>query len=235
MSSLRRDAGPNDEIIVIGDGKQLGASHLADDPDPRIRYFEVPGGFCGCPQRDAAISMAKGDFLMFADDDDDYLPGAIPNIVRPALSRNTSRPHIFRIPFVRATVPPQSDTIGGAMFVPPNNPLKLARWDRRELDATRGAFCDWHFISDVLSHYSDPPILINRCIYLVRPGTPWAANQLLQYHGMAGDFNGFASLELPGRYDRMNALLDQFNQEVTDEAQIAARRAEARELVRNRL
>jgi glycosyltransferase involved in cell wall biosynthesis len=167
ISQLRDEIGPNDEVIVVGDGDQPVARGTLCIMDARFHYFEhLEGVGWGNGQRDFGIIRASKDWLMFIDDDDMYWPGAINNVVRPALSKTPGRPHMFRV-----TGGPTGEKIGitevmGPMFVPPNNPLKLVKWNRDDLQPH---LADFFFIRDTLQFYPEGAILHPEEIYVVRP------------------------------------------------------------------
>lgn len=130
--------------------------------DWRFSYFEYgPTKNHGNSQRDFGMYRATRDFLMFADDDDLYVPGAL-SLARRLLRTAPDRPHCFR----RVSGPPVSEpwTVGGALFVPPNIPGKLGTW-------SLGTFCtDAYFILGTMKHYESLGILGHDIeLYHVRP------------------------------------------------------------------
>lgn len=171
IETLKKEIGPEDEVFVVGDGRCLFARFVSDLGDPRFRYYELPGGRSGNPARDSAIALATGEFLMFVDDDDSYMPGAIKNIVRPALLLAPTRPHVFRVAGLRLGAPPFEDTIPGATFIPPNDKQKLGVWD----DTTGSDNSERRFIRSTLKFYPDGPVLHDDAIYLIRPYTGMGA------------------------------------------------------------
>lgn len=50
----------------------------------------------GHAARNRMMPRAKGDALLFMDDDDSYMPGAL-TVVRDAFARTPDRPHIFKM------------------------------------------------------------------------------------------------------------------------------------------
>jgi hypothetical protein len=172
ISTLRAEIGQQDEVLVIGDGPVPLARDLCGFADERFKYHEYgPTGCFGNHQRDYGMYHASKQFLMFADDDDDYMPGVLCGAVREALATGLDRPHAFRrrdggseregppVPDIKSAW-----TVGGAMFVPPNIPGKLGTWN-----ATRGEQ-DAYFILDTMAHYRDIGMLgHNIALYKVRP------------------------------------------------------------------
>ncbi|MFG1230452.1 glycosyltransferase family 2 protein [Xanthobacter wiegelii] len=63
------------EVIVIDDfSTEDVASVCAEFDDPRIRYFRNPVNLGVSKSRNAGIEAARGDFVLFLDSDDEYLP-----------------------------------------------------------------------------------------------------------------------------------------------------------------
>ncbi len=60
-----------DEVLVVGDGPQANAKKIVDEfKHALVRYWESePIHNYGNPQRNTAVEEAKGDYLLFVDDD----------------------------------------------------------------------------------------------------------------------------------------------------------------------
>jgi hypothetical protein len=171
IATLKRDIGQNDEVLVIGDGPVRLASELCGFADGRFQYHEYgPTGHWGNAQRDYGMYHAKKQFLMFADDDDDYAEGVLCGSVREALATALDRPHVFRRKEGPAEVigpeisAKSAWSVGGALFVPPNIPGKLGSWNSQlgEQDA--------YFILGTLAHYKETGVVPHDLpIYKIRP------------------------------------------------------------------
>ena len=67
------------ELIVVDDNKpdsearKLTAEVMSHYTDPRIRYIQNERNLGGAASRNVGISMAKGEYIAFLDDDDEYL------------------------------------------------------------------------------------------------------------------------------------------------------------------
>jgi glycosyltransferase involved in cell wall biosynthesis len=93
----------------------------------------------GHKARNRSMELARGDGILFIDDDDMYFAGAL-DIVRGALEIVPDRPHIFRMLYndgrqiwQRAGL--VCGNVSTQMFVVPNIKDKLGRWgDRYEGD-----------------------------------------------------------------------------------------------------
>lgn len=163
MERLIEDMGPGDQVILVGDGRQHG-SRGWPEKDPRILYFEFPGGRHGNPGRDFALTHATGDFIMYIDDDDNLIPGAINHVIRPAIATAPERPHVFRCQGIPVQPPPFAETTPGASFVWPNDPARLGQWD----DGT--SHNELFFLKWSLAHFPEP-VLHDIEVYIIRPHT----------------------------------------------------------------
>jgi SAM-dependent methyltransferase len=90
---------PNDEVIVVGDGPQPAARAIVSGLPVAFQVHYVTARATrsfGGHQRNVGMGMAQGTHVLFMDDDDVYLPGAL-NIIRSALAQAPDRPHLFRV------------------------------------------------------------------------------------------------------------------------------------------
>lgn len=66
------------EVVVIDDGStDATAEYLASIDDPRVRVLRQPVPAGACAARNAGIRAATGRFLVFLDDDDEFLPNRV--------------------------------------------------------------------------------------------------------------------------------------------------------------
>ncbi len=120
---------------------------------PFLYMFETHlGGDYGNPLRDYAMRSTYGNYFVFLDDDDIFAPNAIP-IIKEAITKHHPRPIIFKmingngeILWRNHEVTPGN--VGGSMFVCPNIPDKLAKWDNGH-----GHRSDYEFIKQTLEKY----------------------------------------------------------------------------------
>lgn len=81
IASVRGQTYPAMEIIVIDDGSvDGGAERVETIADPRIRLFRQPNAGVSVA-RNRGIEAAHGDFIVFLDADDRYLPSFLKTIV----------------------------------------------------------------------------------------------------------------------------------------------------------
>lgn len=75
------------ELILVDDGSTDGSSERCDEyacQDSRVVVLhQKNGGICNA--RNAALKIAKGDYIAFSDHDDEYLPGLLENAYKRAL------------------------------------------------------------------------------------------------------------------------------------------------------
>lgn len=143
------------DVVVVGDGSQPLAAAISQ---PVARYVEAPkGGIVGNRQRNWVLDNVPllGDFVAWIDDDDVYVPGAVP-LICEILSANPGRPHMFRIcincgivVWVHTTV--MKANVGGHCFIAPND-KRLGRWG----ESYEG---DFDFIESTLANYKENDLI----------------------------------------------------------------------------
>jgi glycosyltransferase involved in cell wall biosynthesis len=160
---------PGDEVLVIGDtldGDLPEVEATVASFGPQYRYLPQAGtahqiydfgGYSkdchsfGHEQIQFGMAQARGDYLVFQDDDDVFTAGAF-EAIRRAATEHPGRPLLFR--FVTrfrtlvwgASRELKQDHIGGHCFVVPNQPEYLGRWS----DRYQG---DWDFIRETLDKW----------------------------------------------------------------------------------
>jgi glycosyltransferase involved in cell wall biosynthesis len=96
LESVVRQLRSGDEVIVVGDGVQPDAERICRAFGPSVEYVDGVETRCfGNRQRQAGMAMAAGDYLLFLDDDDTYVPGAL-DAVREAAAQWLGRPMLFQ-------------------------------------------------------------------------------------------------------------------------------------------
>lgn len=118
---------PGDEIIVVGE---------CEHTDPRPIYVRCErGNDWGRKERQIGMSLAKGAYLAFMDDDDAYLPGARAAMQR-AIDAAPYRPSLLQMVYPNGLVLWQSPTlacgnVSTQMILIPNDPDRLGEWSER--------------------------------------------------------------------------------------------------------
>ena len=121
-----------------------------------------PGKNWGFNERREAIIRAVGTHLMFIDDDDAVLPGAV-STIRAAVSEEPLRPHVFRIVLPDGRIVPnvrviREGNVGSPSMIVPNVWSQLGQWTPRYAG-------DFDFIESTLRHYPDGPVWHDEVIY----------------------------------------------------------------------
>lgn len=124
-----------DELLVVMDTYE-GRPTMPRIDDPAIQWVEHDAGHhCwGHCQINYGITQAKGDYLMFIDDDDCIPDGALDTIRAAIAEQAEPRPLMFKFWSRRHnTYLPQGhyvreSAIGGHAMVVPNVPERLGRW-----------------------------------------------------------------------------------------------------------
>ena len=145
LDSIAWQLGAGDEVIVIGDtadGPLPGVEALVRDYDrrypagvARFRYLAHDAGHhCwGHCQLNVGLTQARGEWLHVNDDDDVWVPNALP-MLREAADGANGRPMLFRfmsyvgLPFWVEQGRFERNWIGGHCLVAPNVPGKVGCW-----------------------------------------------------------------------------------------------------------
>jgi Glycosyl transferase family 2 len=158
-----------DEVLLVTDGRHELAQEQFRRSGLPGRCLETPiSRNHGASQRNRGIDRAKGDYLLFLDDDDCFTPGAFA-IIRAALAGAPGQPHLFRMCFARDGKILWTDNqlrpgnVGTPMIVFPNCRKRLARWRRSNVH-------DYCFVVDSLALWP-PDALVWRqeIIAIIRP------------------------------------------------------------------
>ena len=121
----------------------------------------------GSTARNSAMDRARGTHLLFIDDDDEYLPGALAAMRRFAVE-HPDRIGIFRMRYWRDgrvlwdDAEFRFENIGTPMFVVPNVEAKLGRWEPTLYAA------DWRFISETVT-LQGPPLFREAVVAVINP------------------------------------------------------------------
>jgi hypothetical protein len=155
FDSLEWQLQDGDEVLVVGDTFE-GVPFI---PTFKwARYIELDAGhhcFGHC-QINYGIGQARGDYLMFIDDDDCIPDGALDAIRRAIAAQSEPRPLVFKFYSRRHgyALPIDHDIqesrIGGHAMVVPNIPDKLGRWGERYAG-------DYDWITSTLAHWPEGP------------------------------------------------------------------------------
>lgn len=153
LVTIRLQLAEEDEVLVVGDGKQPEAKEIVSQFGGRMTYMESPGPArdWGATPRNYGIERAQGTHFVFMDDDDVFLPNAF-DAFRMAIEENPDKPQLFKMyregkvlweePVVKV------GNVSTQMYLIPNVPGKVGRW-------TREYEGDFHFLKETLSYYPE--------------------------------------------------------------------------------
>jgi glycosyltransferase involved in cell wall biosynthesis len=97
------------EVIVVIDGTDSATqSVLASIEDERLRVISVPQNVGGAEARNIGVQAARGEWIAFLDDDDEWLKQKVEKQILQAQSSNFPLPIVFSKVVARA---PQADYV----------------------------------------------------------------------------------------------------------------------------
>ncbi len=83
LTSIVEELGPDDEVIVLDDGSSDATLDiLGEYRDPRITVLENPSRLGPAQTFNRAMSLARHDVILLADQDDVWLPGRVTALVQ---------------------------------------------------------------------------------------------------------------------------------------------------------
>lgn len=158
FASLDGQLCDGDEVLVVWD--------TFESTPPLVLPFSVyqgpylsydAGHHCwGHCQINAGITQARGDYLIFIDDDDCFPDGALESVRRAIAEQPSPRPLMFKFwsrrhnLFLPVRHEVRESAIGGHAMVVPNIPEKLGRWECRYAG-------DYDWITSTLQHWPAGP------------------------------------------------------------------------------
>lgn len=160
--SARVQMKAGDELLIVGGGA-LGEMVAVWN---QARWFNVPaGGNWGHAERNYAMPLATGTHLLFIDDDDALVRGAL-DVIRDAVADAPMRPHVFQMVDPWGRVLPighevREGNLGTPQVVAPNVAERLGVWGTRYEG-------DFDFIASTLAHYPDGPVWHDTVTYACR-------------------------------------------------------------------
>jgi hypothetical protein len=117
VRSALRQTWPAMEVIVVVDGPEPETVEALDRiTDPRLRLAVLPEPAGGSAARNAGVRIARGDWIAFLDDDDEWLPDKIERQIRAA----HAMPDWF--PVVSCRLIAQSSSVSRILPVKPYDP-----------------------------------------------------------------------------------------------------------------
>lgn len=160
-----------EDVLVIGDGYHKATDELVKMYAevgwlPQARYVATQKTRdWGHTQLNYGLKNVRGDYVLYTDDDDIFLPRALEEI-RDVAERRPGRPIIGRIKTpelgILWQVPDPSTVLDGHCLVAPNVKEKLGYFDQRY-------FGDQCYIHTTLKHYQDEWVWHDAVYTLTRP------------------------------------------------------------------
>jgi glycosyltransferase involved in cell wall biosynthesis len=147
IDSIISQFGPGDELLVLRNDFAIGT-------------LEASG------LRNQALVQAKGDYILFMDDDDCYTEGAL-DTIRAAVEGGLPAVHIFKMRYASGTELWKSKkvvvgNIGLPMFALPRDE-RLGQWTPRHKCG------DFGLVFSTVCNHRTPPIFHEEVVALVKP------------------------------------------------------------------
>lgn len=163
LSITHQELVPGDQVIIVGDiydGPLAQTEALVTAMHYEYLAHDAGQHYWGNPQRNYALPYARGDYLLWIDDDDIFTKHAFA-IIRDVV-RGLPRPCpvLFRFRAADGRILWQDHTvrlswIGGHEFVTPNLPDKLGYWGNRYAG-------DFDFIRSTLDLWGGDQVVVWR-------------------------------------------------------------------------
>jgi len=137
LDSIALQLEMHDQVFVIGDGSYPETKKLVQQYGVQYGYFEIPNGphhDWGARARNFGIDLAKKAYIIFMDDDDEYLPGAF-RCIKSAIQQKPGYPFMFRMIHGKNTLWKDHEirigNVSSQMVAVPNIKTKLGRFTER--------------------------------------------------------------------------------------------------------
>lgn len=154
LQSYRHQMQPEDELIVVFDTLDMSREtnmamiRIAERYGAQYSWAQASEHTWGHQQVQAGMAQARGDFLVFNDDDDVATPDALASIRRTIQDLDEPKPLMFSwmtwMDIVLWDEPRLVEChVGGHALVPPNIPERLGQWSYRYNG-------DWDFIRSTI-------------------------------------------------------------------------------------
>ena len=151
VRSATRYMGPDDQVIVVGDGPLGIGDQVAEDGG---LYVEIPVrvGDYGCTPCDLAMNIASGDYVFFLGDDDLCVGDAF-DIIREAVEEKPGVPHLFSMLHtgVRLGGTLECSRVSGQQIVVPRDMTRMPKMADCPPNAL--GVSDWVFIVKVCKEW----------------------------------------------------------------------------------
>lgn len=115
------------EVIVVIDGPdEASRMELSQIDDPRLKVMELPNNMGGSGARNAGVTEAKGEWIAFLDDDDEWLPQKLERQLEIAIRSNYAFPIVSCYLIARTPkgefiwprrLPKSTESLGDYLFI----------------------------------------------------------------------------------------------------------------------
>ena len=127
---------PNMNVVVVVDGPDELTSNALDAlSDPRIQIISLPHHHGACEARNAGVQAAKGDWIAFLDDDDEWLPRKI-ELQLSAAGRSAHSIPVVLCRMIART--PLADYVWPRRLPEPGEPINEYLFCRKSVFHSRG-------------------------------------------------------------------------------------------------
>jgi glycosyltransferase involved in cell wall biosynthesis len=130
MSALCQTWSPVEVIVVIDGEDRSSEETLASIDDKRLRVIPLIVNMGGSEARNIGVRAAKGAWIAFLDDDDEWRPQKIAHQIEVARASNSAFPVVSSRLIVRT---PESDFVRPVHAVDPSTPVSEQLFCRRTL------------------------------------------------------------------------------------------------------
>lgn len=121
VASVLAQTFPALEVIVVIDGPNpVTSQKLSSIEDPRVRVIQLSVGKGGARARNDGVSQARGEWIAFLDDDDEWLPTKLEKQLQIAQQSDTKWPIVSSALIART---PKGEFIYPRRFPSPSEPL----------------------------------------------------------------------------------------------------------------
>lgn len=208
------------EIIGVDDGSPDDSGNILAEyaaADPRVRVVRLPDNVGLGPARNAGLKACRGEYVLFLDADDLYLPGSLEAIA--ARIEQTGRPDVVLFDYERifwdgrAVRNQRHDAFareGGGVFTAAERPVFLTFIEVVWNKAYRRDFLDRHGFAFTPGYYEDAPWTYATMLTAERIATLDRVVVHFRQHRTGGTVlaaRGHEHFNVFDQYDRVNAFV----------------------------